>query len=89
MEVSKKLQFNPIVQDVKKGAPRFYDGPIYWNYGCFPQTWEDPDAKTLSDSKGNPYKGDKYANTAACSPVMNADDCCYFLCAVTRSMPSK
>ncbi len=59
MEVSKKLDFNPIVQDVKKGAPRFYDGPIYWNYGCFPQTWEDPDAKTLSDSKGNPYKGDK------------------------------
>jgi inorganic pyrophosphatase len=36
----------PIVQDMKKGKKRYvhnvypYKGYI-WNYGCFPQTWED------------------------------------------------
>ena len=47
LEISGKLPFNPIVQDVKKGKLRFvrncfpHHGYI-WNYGCFPQTWEDP-----------------------------------------------
>jgi inorganic pyrophosphatase len=26
------------------GKLRDYHGPIFWNYGCFPQTWEDPNA---------------------------------------------
>lgn len=34
---------NPIKQDEKKGVLReFKKGDIYFNYGCFPQTWEDP-----------------------------------------------
>jgi len=35
---------NPIKQDVKKGVLReFKKGDIFFNYGCFPRTWEDPD----------------------------------------------
>lgn len=26
----------------QKGKLRDYHGPIFWNYGCLPQTWEDP-----------------------------------------------
>lgn len=33
------------VQDTKKGKLRFYHGPIFWNYGYIPQTWEDPNVK--------------------------------------------
>jgi inorganic pyrophosphatase len=43
MEVSTKEASNPIAQDIKKGKLRDYHGPIFWNYGCLPQTWEDPD----------------------------------------------
>jgi len=42
MEVSTKEAGNPIAQDIKKGNLRDYHGPIFWNYGCLPQTWEDP-----------------------------------------------
>ena len=42
MEVSTKEETNPIAQDIKKGKLRDYHGPIFWNYGCLPQTWEDP-----------------------------------------------
>jgi inorganic pyrophosphatase len=42
MEVATKEASNPIAQDVKKGKLRDYHGPIFWNYGMFPQTWEDP-----------------------------------------------
>ena len=42
MEVATKEEKNPIAQDVKKGNLRDYHGPIFWNYGCLPQTWEDP-----------------------------------------------
>jgi inorganic pyrophosphatase len=42
MEVATKEPNNPIAQDVKKGKLRDYHGPIFWNYGMFPQTWEDP-----------------------------------------------
>ena len=45
LEVDTKAEGNPIVQDVKKGNLRYYHGPIYWNYGCLPQTWEDPNVK--------------------------------------------
>lgn len=42
MEISTKEESNPIAQDIKKGNLRDYHGPIFWNYGCLPQTWEDP-----------------------------------------------
>ena len=42
MEISTKEEGNPIAQDIKKGNLRDYHGPIFWNYGCLPQTWEDP-----------------------------------------------
>ena len=42
MEVSTKEGANPIKQDIKKGALRFYPYNINWNYGMLPQTWEDP-----------------------------------------------
>eukprot|EP00932_Pfiesteria_piscicida_P009691 SRR837773.20461.p3 GENE.SRR837773.20461~~SRR837773.20461.p3 ORF type:complete len:208 (-),score=103.09 SRR837773.20461:195-740(-) len=42
MEVAIKEPQNPIAQDVKKGKLREYHGPIFWNYGMLPQTWEDP-----------------------------------------------
>lgn len=45
MEVATKEANNPISQDVKKGKLRDYHGPIFWNYGCLPQTWEDPNEK--------------------------------------------
>lgn len=45
MEVATKEENNPIAQDIKKGVLRDYHGPIFWNYGCLPQTWEDPNAE--------------------------------------------
>eukprot|EP00928_Gymnodinium_smaydae_P028456 TRINITY_DN2169_c0_g1_i2.p1 TRINITY_DN2169_c0_g1~~TRINITY_DN2169_c0_g1_i2.p1 ORF type:complete len:267 (-),score=78.84 TRINITY_DN2169_c0_g1_i2:503-1303(-) len=45
MEVATKEVSNPIAQDVKKGKLRDYHGPIFWNYGMFPQTWEDPNVE--------------------------------------------
>jgi inorganic pyrophosphatase len=60
MEISKADAFNPIIQDTKKGKLRFvrnvfpHHGYI-WNYGAFPQTWEDPtvvhpDTKAVGDN---------------------------------------
>jgi len=45
MEVATKEPHNPIAQDVKKGKLRDYHGPIYWNYGMLPQTWENPNVE--------------------------------------------
>ena len=45
MECNTKGEYNPIVQDVKKGKLRYYHGPIFWNYGFVPQTWENPNEK--------------------------------------------
>lgn len=43
LEVATKVELNPIKQDVKKGKLRFFTyGDIPFNYGCLPQTWEDP-----------------------------------------------
>ncbi|KAF2076134.1 hypothetical protein CYY_002541 [Polysphondylium violaceum] len=43
MEVNTSEQLNPIKQDIKKGALRYIKhGKIPYNYGCIPQTWEDP-----------------------------------------------
>ncbi|KAF2253487.1 pyrophosphatase-domain-containing protein [Trematosphaeria pertusa] len=47
MEISKEETLNPIKQDTKKGKLRYvrncfpHKGYL-WNYGAFPQTWEDP-----------------------------------------------
>jgi len=55
MEISKEELLNPIKQDIKKGKLRFvrncfpHHGYI-WNYGAFPQTWEDP-AATHTETK--------------------------------------
>ncbi|KAI7820085.1 inorganic pyrophosphatase [Kickxella alabastrina] len=55
MEISKEDALNPIKQDIKKGKLRYvrnafpHHGYI-WNYGAFPQTWEDPN-QTNSDTK--------------------------------------
>lgn len=60
-EISKELPLNPIVQDTKKGKPRFINNiyPFHGypcNYGAVPQTWEDP---TLAiDVDGKQYYGD-------------------------------
>jgi len=46
-EIAPSLYANPIKQDVKNGKLRIVDN-VYpytgyiWNYGAFPQTWEDP-----------------------------------------------
>ncbi|PVU91150.1 hypothetical protein BB561_004546 [Smittium simulii] len=58
-EVQKKSIYNPITQQIKKGLPRFapnifpYKGYM-WNYGAFPQTYEDP--SIIDSSTG--FKGD-------------------------------
>ncbi len=45
MEISTKEERNPIAQDIKNGNLRHYCGPLFWNYGCLPQTWENPNIK--------------------------------------------
>jgi len=59
MEISKEEPFNPIKQDIKRGKLRFvrncfpHHGYI-WNYGAFPQTWEDPSVThTETKAKGD------------------------------------
>lgn len=42
IEMSKEHLQNSLMYDLKDGQPRKYYGPIYWNYGFIPQTWEDP-----------------------------------------------
>eukprot|EP00928_Gymnodinium_smaydae_P056574 TRINITY_DN3993_c0_g4_i1.p1 TRINITY_DN3993_c0_g4~~TRINITY_DN3993_c0_g4_i1.p1 ORF type:complete len:294 (-),score=38.31 TRINITY_DN3993_c0_g4_i1:75-956(-) len=55
MEIATKETWNPIAQDIKKGQLREYHGPIFWNYGYVPQTWEDPDGKHQGLEQ---YRGD-------------------------------
>ncbi|CAE7910560.1 PPA6 [Symbiodinium sp. KB8] len=46
-EVATGEDFNPIKQDTKNGVLRDYAwGDMAFNYGCFPQTWEDPAHKS-------------------------------------------
>lgn len=52
MEVPTKEAHNPIAQDLKKGELRNYHGPIYWNYGMFPRTWENPSVLEEHDGYG-------------------------------------
>lgn len=62
MEISKEESFNPIKQDTKRGKLRYvrncfpHHGYI-WNYGAFPQTWEDPNqvhAETKAKGDNDP-----------------------------------
>ena len=75
MEINTKENFNPIEQDIKKGKPREYHGPIYWNYGCLPQTWENPDIidKELHKGDNDPLDvveiGDKPMKIGEIAPV--------------------
>lgn len=42
METNKENEFNPFIQDTKKGKLRYYHSDSLVNYGALPQTWEDP-----------------------------------------------
>jgi len=62
MEVDTGAPLNPIKQDIKKGKLRYvancypHKGYI-WNYGCVPQTWEDPthtDVHTKQNGDNDP-----------------------------------
>lgn len=43
LEISKNNPLNPICQDVKNGKLRYVALKYPFNYGAFPQTWENPD----------------------------------------------
>jgi len=45
LEISKGDALNPIKQDIKKGKLRFVHDAYPFNYGAFPQTWENPAIK--------------------------------------------
>jgi len=54
LEVQKKVPYNPIMQDSKKGKLRHYTyGPTFFNYGMLPQTWEDPAKKGFNGTAGD------------------------------------
>jgi inorganic pyrophosphatase len=56
-EIATGEQWNPIKQDVKNGVLREYKwGDMLFNYGAFPQTWEDP--KHISEETGCPGDND-------------------------------
>lgn len=55
MEIQKTLPNNPIMQDSNKdGSARYYTyGVPFFNYGLIPQTWEDPDLKSVEGYGGD------------------------------------
>jgi inorganic pyrophosphatase len=56
-EIATNEPMNPIKQDVKNGVLREYKwGDMLFNYGAFPQTWEDP--KYISEETGCPGDND-------------------------------
>jgi len=56
-EIATGEAMNPIKQDVKNGVLREYKwGDMLFNYGAFPQTWEDP--KHISEETGCPGDND-------------------------------
>jgi len=56
MEMMKDVAGNPIMQDTKNGAMRYYSyGVPFFNYGFLPQTWEDIG---VADYEGNFGDGD-------------------------------
>ena len=53
MEIATKEAWNPIKQDIKKGNLRYFKyGDIPFNYGCIPQTWEDPSIQSFHSEPG-------------------------------------
>jgi len=55
-EIATNEPGNPIKQDESKGKLReFKKGDIFFNYGCFPRTWEDP---TFIHPDANGCRGD-------------------------------
>ncbi|OQS03653.1 hypothetical protein THRCLA_04030 [Thraustotheca clavata] len=76
MEIATKEENNPIKQDVKKGNLRFYHFDSLVNYGCIPQTWEDPehiDESTRYGGDNDPIDvveiGSRVAETGEVYPV--------------------
>jgi len=56
-EIATKESVTPIKQDTKKGVLReFKKGDIFFNYGCFPRTWENP--RKIDDGTGYPGDND-------------------------------
>lgn len=56
-EIATAEAMNPIKQDVKNGVLREYKwGDMLFNYGAFPQTWEDP--KVVNEDTGCPGDND-------------------------------
>eukprot|EP01134_Creolimax_fragrantissima_P002189 CFRG2189T1 len=59
MEIATKEPLGPIKQDEKKGKIRFVKNPFphhgyIWNYGAFPQTWEDDEhVDSRTNAKGD------------------------------------
>jgi len=55
MELQKALPNNPISQDANgDGSPRYYTyGTPFFNYGLIPQTWEDPNVKSVDGYGGD------------------------------------
>eukprot|EP01102_Stenamoeba_stenopodia_P020746 TRINITY_DN8206_c0_g1_i1.p1 TRINITY_DN8206_c0_g1~~TRINITY_DN8206_c0_g1_i1.p1 ORF type:complete len:331 (+),score=61.75 TRINITY_DN8206_c0_g1_i1:28-993(+) len=57
MEMAADEPFTPIKQDIKKGQLRYLKhGNVLHNYGCFPQTWENP--KEIHPATNLPGDGD-------------------------------
>lgn len=56
-EIDTSSEYNTIVQDSENGKPRFYNwGDTLFNYGAFPQTWENP--KFISEYTKKPGDND-------------------------------
>ena len=56
MEINLEERYNPIIQDIYKGKPRFYTDKMKWNYGAIPQTLEDD--QHIFEEIGYPGDGD-------------------------------
>lgn len=41
-EINKEARWNPILQDMKNGKPRFYPFPSVFHYGAIPRSYEHP-----------------------------------------------
>eukprot|EP00817_Percolomonadidae_sp_ATCC50343_P007152 CAMPEP_0117430066 /NCGR_PEP_ID=MMETSP0758-20121206/9590_1 /TAXON_ID=63605 /ORGANISM="Percolomonas cosmopolitus, Strain AE-1 (ATCC 50343)" /LENGTH=319 /DNA_ID=CAMNT_0005217683 /DNA_START=175 /DNA_END=1130 /DNA_ORIENTATION=+ len=56
-EIATRMPMNPMKQDIKNGRTRYYHHQSLFNYGLFPQTWEDPNHHIKFPS-GKTYPGD-------------------------------
>ena len=56
-EIDTTDKYNPLVQDIENNKPRFYSwGDTLFNYGAFPQTWENN--KSISEYTKKPGDND-------------------------------